>query len=73
MPPSNSPVTNVALADMACNVGGQKGVSGKCAIEAGGNVTVEMHQVRHELGSPRSTKLADTWADSRLVITTATQ
>ena len=45
MPKSNSPVTNVAGADVVCNAGGRAGVSGKCAIKAGGTVTIEMHQV----------------------------
>ncbi|KAL2258014.1 hypothetical protein VTK26DRAFT_8840 [Humicola hyalothermophila] len=44
MPSSNSPVTNVGSADMACNVGGGRGVGGKCPVRAGGTVTVEMHQ-----------------------------
>jgi cellulase len=46
-PQSNSPVTNVASADIRCNVGGTKGVSGKCAVAPGSTVTVEMHQVSH--------------------------
>lgn len=41
---SNSPVSNVASNDVRCNVGGSKGVAGKCTVEAGGTVTVEMHQ-----------------------------
>ncbi|KAF2477279.1 glycoside hydrolase [Lindgomyces ingoldianus] len=41
---SNTPVTNVAGNDIRCNVGGTKGVSGKCAVAAGDTVTVEMHQ-----------------------------
>ncbi|KAF2271047.1 hypothetical protein CC78DRAFT_563615 [Lojkania enalia] len=44
MPGSNSPVTNVNSNDIRCNVGGTRGVSGKCAVAAGGTVTVEMHQ-----------------------------
>ncbi|KAF6835548.1 endo-beta-1,4-glucanase D 5 [Colletotrichum plurivorum] len=40
---SNSPVTNVAGADIRCNVGGARGVGGKCPVKAGGVVTVEMH------------------------------
>ncbi|KAF2790032.1 lytic polysaccharide monooxygenase, partial [Melanomma pulvis-pyrius CBS 109.77] len=43
LPGSNSPVTNVGSNDIRCNVGGAKGVSGKCAVNAGGTVTVEMH------------------------------
>ncbi|KAI0020440.1 carbohydrate-binding module family 1 protein [Xylariomycetidae sp. FL0641] len=43
MPPSNNPVTNVNSADIRCNVGGTKGVSGKCPAKAGSTVTVEMH------------------------------
>ena len=46
MPTSNTPVTNVGGRDIVCNVGGTRGVSGKCAVKAGGTVTVEMHQVR---------------------------
>ncbi|KAH8726990.1 glycoside hydrolase family 61 protein [Phaeosphaeriaceae sp. PMI808] len=41
---SNSPVTSVSSNDVRCNVGGTKGVAGKCPVEAGGMVTVEMHQ-----------------------------
>ncbi|OAL56991.1 hypothetical protein IQ07DRAFT_24827 [Pyrenochaeta sp. DS3sAY3a] len=41
---SNSPVSSVASNDVRCNVGGSKGVAGKCTVEAGGTVTVEMHQ-----------------------------
>ncbi|KAI4600487.1 hypothetical protein KJ359_000842 [Pestalotiopsis sp. 9143b] len=44
LPASNSPITNVASADIRCNVGGTKGVSGKCAVKPGSTVTVEMHQ-----------------------------
>ncbi|KAI6086632.1 lytic polysaccharide monooxygenase [Hypoxylon rubiginosum] len=43
MPTSNSPVTNVNSNDIRCNVGGTRGVSGKCAVKAGSTVTVEMH------------------------------
>ncbi|KAI1770502.1 carbohydrate-binding module family 1 protein [Hypoxylon cercidicola] len=43
MPGSNSPVTNVNSNDIRCNVGGSRGVSGKCAVKAGSTVTVEMH------------------------------
>lgn len=43
MPPSNSPVTSVGSSDIRCNVGGTKGVAGKCPVKAGGTVTVEMH------------------------------
>ena len=46
MPQSNTPVTNVAGNDVRCNVGGTRGVSGKCAVKAGSTVTVEMHQVQ---------------------------
>jgi lytic cellulose monooxygenase (C1-hydroxylating) len=45
LPQSNSPITNVASADIRCNVGGTKGVAGKCAVAPGSTVTVEMHQV----------------------------
>jgi lytic cellulose monooxygenase (C1-hydroxylating) len=44
LPPSNTPVTNVASTDIRCNVGGTKGVSAKCPVKAGDTVTVEMHQ-----------------------------
>ncbi|KAI1097304.1 lytic polysaccharide monooxygenase [Jackrogersella minutella] len=43
LPGSNSPVTNVNSADIRCNVGGSRGVSGKCAVKAGSTVTIEMH------------------------------
>ncbi|OCL04197.1 carbohydrate-binding module family 1 protein [Glonium stellatum] len=43
-PPSNNPVTSVSSTDIRCNVGGTKGVSGKCTVAAGTSVTVEMHQ-----------------------------
>jgi cellulase len=45
LPSSNSPVTSVSSTDLRCNAGGAKGVSGKCAVQAGDTVTVEMHQV----------------------------
>lgn len=41
---SNSPVTSVTSNDIRCNAGGSKGVAGKCSVNAGGTVTVEMHQ-----------------------------
>ncbi|KAI0484469.1 lytic polysaccharide monooxygenase [Xylariaceae sp. FL0804] len=44
LPPSNNPVTDVTSDDIRCNVGGTTGVSGKCAVKAGENVTIEMHQ-----------------------------
>ncbi|KAK1590417.1 fungal cellulose binding domain-containing protein [Colletotrichum navitas] len=44
LPQSNSPVTNVASNDVRCNVGGTTAAKGKCAVKAGGTVTVEMHQ-----------------------------
>ncbi|KLU91636.1 hypothetical protein MAPG_10154 [Magnaporthiopsis poae ATCC 64411] len=43
VPRSNSPVTNLGGADLRCNVGGGRGVAGKCPVPAGGTVTVEMH------------------------------
>ncbi|KAI2629304.1 lytic polysaccharide monooxygenase [Hypomontagnella submonticulosa] len=43
LPLSNSPVTNVASADIACNAG-TRPVPGKCAVDAGSTVTVEIHQ-----------------------------
>lgn len=45
LPSSNSPVSSVNSNDLRCNAGGAKGVSGKCAVNAGDTVTVEMHQV----------------------------
>jgi lytic cellulose monooxygenase (C1-hydroxylating) len=51
MPSSNSPVSSVSSNDIRCNAGGARGVSGKCAVQAGDTVTVEMHQVRFH---PRS-------------------
>ncbi|KAF2691877.1 lytic polysaccharide monooxygenase [Lentithecium fluviatile CBS 122367] len=44
MPGSNTPVSSVSSNDIRCNAGGSKGVSGKCAVQAGDTVTVEMHQ-----------------------------
>jgi cellulase len=44
-PRSNSPVSSVSSNDMRCNSGGAAGVSGKCAVNAGDTVAVEMHQV----------------------------
>ncbi|KAK3681702.1 glycoside hydrolase [Podospora appendiculata] len=44
LPPSNSPVTDVTASDLACNVGGSKGVTGVCEATAGLSFTVEMHQ-----------------------------
>ena len=44
MPRGNSPVS-MSSNDMRCNAGGATGVSGKCAVNAGDTVTVEMHQV----------------------------
>ncbi|KAI6342565.1 hypothetical protein MCOR04_007075 [Pyricularia oryzae] len=43
VPRSNSPVTSVGSTDMRCNVGGSRGVGGKCPVPAGGIVTIEMH------------------------------
>ncbi|KAK8025554.1 endo-beta-1 4-glucanase D [Apiospora arundinis] len=34
----------ISGADMRCNVGGARGVSGKCTVAPGSTVTVEMHQ-----------------------------
>ena len=45
LPPSNSPVTDVTSMNISCNVGSASGVSGKCSVNAGGTVTIEMHQV----------------------------
>ena len=46
LPGSNTPVTNVGGADMRCNVGGGRGARGKCPVQAGQYVTIEMHQVQ---------------------------
>ncbi|KAL8310298.1 hypothetical protein RB597_010227 [Gaeumannomyces tritici] len=43
VPKSNSPVQNLGGADLRCNVGGGRGIAGKCPVPAGGTVTVEMH------------------------------
>ncbi|KAI0127596.1 glycoside hydrolase family 61 protein [Xylariales sp. AK1849] len=43
IPLSNSPVTDVTSTDMTCNAG-TSAVSSNCAVTAGSNVTVEMHQ-----------------------------
>ncbi|KAF1958930.1 hypothetical protein CC80DRAFT_558511 [Byssothecium circinans] len=42
-PSGNTPVTNVGGNDIRCNAG-TRGASGKCAVQAGDTVTVEMHQ-----------------------------
>ncbi|KAF9012117.1 glycoside hydrolase family 61 protein [Hymenopellis radicata] len=42
-PASNSPVTDVTSADIACNAGAASN-SGVCPIQPGDSVTVEMHQ-----------------------------
>ena len=47
-PPSNSPITSVLTNDIRCNVNGAQGVAGKCAVNAGGTVTIEMHQVKNK-------------------------
>lgn len=52
MPRGNSPVSSVNSNDMRCNAGGASGVSGKCAINAGDTVTVEMHQVAKSFFPP---------------------
>ena len=44
LPKSNSPVTNVNSKDVVCNAN-PSAAPGKCAVKAGGTVTVEMHQV----------------------------
>ncbi|KAL1712589.1 glycosyl hydrolase family 61-domain-containing protein [Schizophyllum commune] len=43
LPASNSPVTDVTSADIACNTGAASS-SGVCPMAAGDSVTVEMHQ-----------------------------
>ncbi|KAK4178139.1 glycosyl hydrolase family 61-domain-containing protein [Triangularia setosa] len=55
MPPNNSPVTSVNSADLACNVGGSRGVAGLCEVKgtfmfpmpsptaSGDSFFVEMH------------------------------
>lgn len=45
MPQGNSPITNVGSKDFICNAN-PKPASGKCGVNAGSTVTVEMHQVR---------------------------
>lgn len=52
VPPSNSPVTNVASNDVRCNAGTSP-IANKCPVKAGGSVTIEMHQVCEKL--PAST------------------
>ncbi|OTB03764.1 glycoside hydrolase family 61 protein [Hypoxylon sp. CI-4A] len=44
LPSNNNPVTNVAGADIRCNVGGTTAAASKCTVAAGDTVTVEMHQ-----------------------------
>ncbi|KAK6340120.1 hypothetical protein TWF730_001892 [Orbilia blumenaviensis] len=44
MPPGNSPVTDPTSNDIRCNVGGGAGISSKCGLKAGDQVTIEMHQ-----------------------------
>ncbi|KAF3929024.1 Endoglucanase-4 [Dactylellina cionopaga] len=44
LPLSNSPIGSVTSADIRCNAGPPRAVSGKCSVNAGGNVIVEMHQ-----------------------------
>ncbi|OAA59820.1 Glycoside hydrolase, family 61 [Niveomyces insectorum RCEF 264] len=44
LPTSNTPVTSVSSAAVACNVNGRTGVASKCPAVAGGSVTIEMHQ-----------------------------
>ncbi|TFK35318.1 glycosyl hydrolase family 61-domain-containing protein, partial [Crucibulum laeve] len=41
LPASNSPVTSVSSADIACNIAGSS--QGVCSVNAGDEVTVEMH------------------------------
>ncbi|KAK0717326.1 glycosyl hydrolase family 61-domain-containing protein [Lasiosphaeria miniovina] len=43
MPQGNSPITNVGSRDFICNAN-PKPASGKCGVNAGSTVTVEMHQ-----------------------------
>ncbi|KAK3369481.1 glycosyl hydrolase family 61-domain-containing protein [Lasiosphaeria ovina] len=43
MPPNNSPVTNVAAPEMACNAAGTKAAASTCQATAGSPFTVEMH------------------------------
>ncbi|KAF8661423.1 hypothetical protein AX16_001341 [Volvariella volvacea WC 439] len=42
-PASNSPVTSVTSNDIACNAGARS-TTGICTVNAGGKVTIEMHQ-----------------------------
>lgn len=43
LPQSNSPISSVTSTDIRCNANPNKAAS-KCAVTAGGTVTVEMHQ-----------------------------
>ncbi|KAI1336598.1 glycoside hydrolase family 61 protein [Xylariaceae sp. FL0016] len=43
LPANNNPVTDVSSTDMRCNKGSSAAKS-TCSVEAGGTVTVEMHQ-----------------------------
>lgn len=44
LPLSNSPIGSVTSADIRCNAGPPSPVSGKCSVNAGGSVIIEMHQ-----------------------------
>ncbi|KAF3931288.1 Endoglucanase-4 [Dactylella cylindrospora] len=44
LPLSNSPIGSVTSSDIRCNAGPPSPVSGKCSVNAGGTVIVEMHQ-----------------------------
>ncbi|KAG9092409.1 hypothetical protein FRC06_000114 [Ceratobasidium sp. 370] len=43
-PASNSPVSNLSSADLACNVNGNNPAAATCTVAAGTKVAVEMHQ-----------------------------
>ncbi|KAF3928601.1 Endoglucanase-4 [Arthrobotrys entomopaga] len=44
LPLSNNPIGSVTSTDIRCNAGPPRPVSGKCSVNAGGTVIVEMHQ-----------------------------
>lgn len=44
LPLSNSPIGSFTSSDIRCNAGPPSPVSGKCSVNAGGTVIVEMHQ-----------------------------
>jgi len=52
VPSSNTPVTAVTSNDIRCNAR-PAAASGKCSVNAGGTVTVEMHQVGYHTASSK--------------------